>query len=234
MAAEQGENGNIPADTLFTQCCNNQVIVSNPQSFSGGVDASVMRVVAQADLDGASKALSPALQKQALQQLQGRLAAGEIEAGQASISTQVTSDKPVGTQANTVNVEVRLTAAVTIYNAQTARQLAEELVIRQAMQQLGNDYQLKDTLSVASPVVTSQEKQGVIFLSVSAHGVWVYQVTQQQVDQWRQSIKGATPQLAKTFISSQSGVYSVKIQLPFGTDHLPSSLDQILIVLVNA
>ena len=235
MAAQQGDSGNIPANTLFTTCCNNQglVVVSNPQPFSGGVDGRVVHIVAQADLDGARKALSPALQNQALQQLQKQLAAGEVEAGQPSIVTQVFSDMPVGTQANIVNVQVRLTATVMVYNAETARQLAEELVIRQASQQLGNDYQLKNTLSVASPVITSQEKQGVIFLSVSARGLWIYHLTQQQVDQWRKSILGATPQLARSFLSSQAGVDSVKIQLPFGTDHLPSTLGQILIVLVN-
>ena len=233
IAAEQGASGNIPANALDTSCCNSLVLVSNPQPFSGGIDASTTHVVAQADLDGVRKALVPGLQKQALQQVQSRLAAGEVEAGQPTISTQVSSDEPVGAQADTVNVQVRLTATVMVYNAETARQVAEELVIRQAAQQLGNDYQLKDTLTVTAPVVTSQQKNGVIYLSVSARGLWLYHLTQQQVDQWRQSIKGATPQLAQTYITSQAGVASVQIQLPFGADHLPISLDQILIVLVN-
>ena len=162
MAAQQGDSGNIPANTLFTTCCDSGglVVVSNPQPFSGGVDGRVVQVVAQADLDGVRQTLSPGLQNQALQQLQKQLRAGEVEAGQPAIATQVSSDKPVGTQTNAVNVQVRLTATVMVYNEETARQLAEELVIQQAAKQLGNDYQLKDTLSVASPLITSQEKQG--------------------------------------------------------------------------
>jgi serine/threonine protein kinase len=233
MAATRGADGNIPTNTLYTTCCASLVIVSNPQPFAGGVDARAVHIVAQADLDGARKALGSSLQQQALQQLQGQLAAGEVEAGQPAITTQASSDRPVGAQADTVSVLVHLTATVTVYNAETARQLAEELVIRQAMQQLGNDYQLKDTLAVAAPVITSREKNGAIYLSISARGLWIYRLSQQQVDGWRQSIKGATPQLARTFIASQPGVAGVQIQLPFGADHLPSSLNQIQIVLVN-
>ena len=73
----------------------------------------------------------------------------------------------------------------------------------------------------------------MIYLSVSAHGLWVYHLTQQQVDAWRQSIKVATPQLAQAFLKAQPGVASAQIQLPFGTDHLPTSIDQISMVLVN-
>ena len=73
----------------------------------------------------------------------------------------------------------------------------------------------------------------MIYLSVSAHGLWIYHLTQQQVNGWRQSIKGATPQLAQTFLKAQPGVAGVQIALPFGADHLPASIDQISMVLVN-
>jgi serine/threonine protein kinase len=234
IAVEQGANGNIAANMLFTTCCNGQqVIVSNPQPFSGGADAHQVHTVAQADLDNVLKALSPGLQQQALQKLQGQLTSGEVEAGHPSITTKVSSNSPAGAQANTVNVQVRLTAQVVAYNASTARQMAGELLIRQAEQRLGNNYQLKNALAIAAPVFTSPGLAGAVYLSVSASGLWLYHLTQQEVDQWRQSIKGATPQLAETYINSQPGVANVRIQLPFGTDHLPSSINQIQIVLVN-
>lgn len=235
IAVEQGANGNIAANTLFTPCCNSQqVIVSNPQPFSGGTDARQVSIVAQADLDNVLKALSPALQQQALQKLQGQLASGEVEAGHPSISTRESSNPPVGAQASTVTVQVFLTAQVMAYHTQVARQMAEELIMSQAEQQLGNNYQLKNPLAIAAPVFNSQKPGGLVYLSVSVSGLWLYNLTQQEVDGWRQSIKGATVQLAETYINSQPGVASVKIQLPFGTDHLPVSIDQILIVLVNA
>jgi hypothetical protein len=73
----------------------------------------------------------------------------------------------------------------------------------------------------------------VIYLSVAVRGLWIYNFTDQQISTWLQSIKGATPTLASTYLTSQQGVSSVQIQLPFGADHLPISPDQIQIVFVN-
>ncbi len=233
IAVVQGAAGNIPAGTLYTTCCNSLVVVSNTAPFSGGVDARSVHTVAQSDLDSVRNALSPGLQKQALQTIQSQMAQGEVQAGQPVVSTRVTSDSAVGAAVEMVNVRVSVTATATVYNAQTARQVAEELLIRQAFLQLGNTYQLRGPLTVGVPVITSQGAHGVIFLSVTTSGLWIFNVTQQAIDQWRQSIKGATPQLAQNFLSTRAGVASASIQLPFGTDHLPAELDQIRIVLVN-
>ncbi|HKV57606.1 MAG TPA: hypothetical protein VJO32_04970, partial [Ktedonobacteraceae bacterium] len=215
-------------------CCNNQVVVSNPQAFSGGADLRTVHIVAQTDLDGASNALIPGLEKQALQKIQSQVAANEVKAVPPSFTVQISSNQPVGARANTVNVQVSVTASVTVYNTQSARQVAQQLLGEKAVQSLGTNYSLKDPLVVANPVITSQEKNGVIYLSVSVHGLWFYQITPQQTNQWRQSIKGATPQLARAFITTQPGVTDAQIKLPFGTDHLPTSVDQIQVVLVNA
>ncbi len=93
---------------------------------------------------------------------------------------------------------------------------------------------MKGAPIVANPVVVQQGGNGVIYLSVPAHGLWMYTFSSQQIEQWQQSIKGATPTLAKTYLVSQPGVAVVQIQLPFGADHLPVSIDQIKVVLVNA
>lgn len=233
VAVVSGSAGNLPAGAINTGCCNGQVTVSNPQPFSGGSDSQVVHIVSQSDLDSVRNALLPGLQKQALQHIQSQMARGEAQAGQPRIVPQVTSDTPVGAAAQIVTVRVVVTASVTVYNAETARQISEELLIRQAAQQLGSNYVLQGTLSVGTPELTSQEAHGVIFLSVAARGLWVYHVTGQDLNTWRQTIKGAALQLAQTYLATQKAVASVRIQLPFGTDHLPTSLDQIQIVLVN-
>jgi len=232
-AAVPGAAGNIAASTLSTTCCNSRVMVSNPSPFSGGTDAHSMHLVAQADLDSVRNALSPGLEKQALQKIQSQMAANEVKAPLPALITQALPDKPVGTPSATVNVQVNVSVSVTVYNEQVARQVAQQLLAEKATQSLAGNYQLKDPLTVANPTITSQEKNGVIYLSVAVHGLWIYQITQQQTAQWRQSIKGATPQLAQAFLTAQHGVTGAQIQLPFGTDHLPSSVDQIQIVLVN-
>jgi hypothetical protein len=130
-------------------------------------------------------------------------------------------------------VQVSVTATVAVYNVQTARQMALQLLGSKAAQYPGDNYRPNNPPVVATPVVTAQEKNGVIYLSVSVHGVWFYQISQQQINFWRQSIKSATPQLAQAFMSQQAGVARVTIQLPFGADHLPSSLDEIQVVLAN-
>jgi serine/threonine protein kinase len=234
VASAPGVAGNIAAGALATTCCNNQVVVSNSQAFSGGTDPHTVHVVAQADLNSARDALTAVLEKQALQKIQQQIAASEVKAGSPAFVVQSSSNQPVGAHSDTVTVQVSVTASETVYNVQTAHLVAQRLLNEKAAQSPGATYRLKGPLVVDTPVVTAQEKNGVIYLSVSVHGLWSYQVSQHQIDLWRQSIKDATPQLAQAFMDLQPGVAQVHIQLPFGADHLPTALDQIQIVLANA
>jgi len=79
-----------------------------------------------------------------------------------------------------------------------------------------------------------QGKNGVIYLSVTVHEVWVYSFSSQQVNRWKQSIRGATSVAALAFLNEQPGVAAVQIHMPFGTDRLPTSIDQIKIVLASS
>src|SRR5205807_4402275 len=98
-------------------------------------------------------------------------------------------------------------------------------------QSLGSNYQLQGKPSAPTLRVVQRGQNGLIYLSVTVHGRWVYAFSKQQLSQWRQSIKGASSALALAYLNAQAGVATVRIQLPFDTDHLPSSVDQIKIVL---
>ena len=233
VAVNSGAEGNITAGDLETTCCRNGVLVSNPQAFTGGMDAHVVHVVAQADLNGIRDALNPHLQQQVAQQLQKQLQENEALAGNPTYTTTVTSNYPVGAQVNQVQVQVRVSATGSVYNRFTASHMAAQLLSSEAMQTLGNNYQPQGIPAVATPRVVQQGKNGLVYLSVSTHGVWVYTFSSQQLAQWRQSMKGATSALALAYLNAQSGVEAVRIQLPFGADHLPSSVDQIKIVLAD-
>ena len=233
VAVSSGAIGNIPAYALNTTCCKDQVTVTNPQPFAGGVDPRVVHVVTQADLDGVRNALFQQLQRQALQQLQKQFAANEVESAQPIYVSKVVSDSEPGTQADEVKVQVSVSATAFVYNIVTARQVAEQLLYKQATVLLDSNYQLKGAPTIANPVIVQQGSKGVIYLSISAHGLWMYTISSQQISQWQQSIKGATPTLARTYLVSQAGVADAQIQLPFGADHLPVSVDQIKIALVN-
>ncbi len=233
QAVFPGVTGNISANALDTTCCNNQVTVSNPQPFTGGVDPQVVHSVSQADLDGVRNALYAQLQQLAGQQLQKKFAANEVEAVQPTYITKVVPDKPVGAQENQVRVQVSVSATVIVYNVATARQVAEQLLSKQATILLDTPYHLKGSLVVNTPAVVQQGSNRLIYLSVSVRGLWIYMPSSQQLKAWLQSIKGATPTLAKAYLASQPGVAVVQIQLPFGMDHLPVSVERIKIVVVN-
>ena len=233
VAVYPGVTGNIAANALNTMCCNNQLTVSNPQPFSGGVDPHVVHIVTQADIDSVRNALLAQLQRQALLQLQKQFAANEVEAGQPMYITRVVSDSAPGIQVDGVRVQVSVSATAIVYNQTTARLVAAQLLNKQATLQLDSDYHLKDVLTIGNPVVVQQGQVGIIYLSVSVHGIWIHTFSSQQIGQWQQSIKGATPMLAKTYLDTQPGVANVQIRLPFGADHLPASVNQIRIVLVN-
>lgn len=233
VAVFPGVTGNIPANALNTTCCGGQVNISNPAPFTGGVDPQLMHVVTQADLDGVKNTLYAQLRGQVLRQLQKQLATNEVEAVQPTYSSKVVSDSPPGAVVDEVRVQVSVSAAAFVYNVAMVRQVVAQLLNKQAAVLLDRNYQLKGPPTVANPVVVQQSNKGVIYLSVAARGLWMYTLASQQISQWQQSIKGATPTLARTYLVSQAGVAGVRIELPFGADHLPVSIDQIKIVLLN-
>jgi hypothetical protein len=233
VAVFAGITGNITTNAINTICCGGQVTVSNPEPFSGGVDPRIAHFVTQADLDGVKNALLGQLNRQALQQLRKELAANEVEAAPPSYDTKVFSDSAPGTKVDEVRVQVSVSARAFAYNLATVRQFAAQLLYKQATILLDGNYQLKGAPTIATPKVVQEGVDGIIYLSVPARGLWMYTFSSQQIGQWQQAVKGATPTLAETYLVSQSGVAGVQIQLPFGADHLPIAVDQIKIVLVN-
>jgi hypothetical protein len=231
VAVNGGSIGNIPVNTLARKCCHG-LFVSNPDQFSGGVDAHLAHAIAQADIDGVRGQLSSALQQRVLKQLVNKLAPGEVMAQQPVYRTTVSSDNPVGSQANQVTVRVIVSTTLIVYNRSLAGNLAIQLLNAQAQQTLGNNYLLHATPTAGIPHVVQLGKSGVIYLSVPVREVWVYAFSSRQFNQWKQSIKGATLDAALAYLNAQVGVEAVQIHLPFGTDHFPSTIDQIKIMVI--
>lgn len=144
--------------------------------------------------------------------------------------TVITPDNPVGTQASQVNIQVTVETSVIVYNRTVAVNLAIQLLNQQAAQTLGNNYIQHVSPIVGVPHAFQQGKNGVIYLSVPVHEVWAYTFTAQRLEQWKQSIRGATLDAALAYLNAQDGVGAVQIHLPFGTDHFPVVVDQIKIL----
>jgi hypothetical protein len=228
-AVEPGQAGNIQADALDSPCCNGPVIVRNT-AFSGGQDGGVAHLVTQNDLDGVKNELTPNLRQQAAQQLSGQIQPGEVQVGSPGYTVNVTSDQPVGANAAQVTVTVTVTAKVLVYNTRIANDLARQLLSSEAKQSpaIGSGYQLRGSLAISTPTIEQQGSNGQLYLSVSASGLWSYAVTPHDENLWKQNIKGASTTLAQSYLSTRPGIIRVHIDLPFGTDHLPTDETQIV------
>ncbi len=234
IALVSGVSGNIAPFTLNGPCCGDGITARNNAAFSGGIDPQVVHVVSQADLDSVRNALLPNLQHRLDQQLQKQLTSDEISVGKPRYSTTVSADNPVGTQADQVQVTITSTGSIATYNRSTVSHTAVQLLDKQAEQTLGKTYKPQGAPSIGTLSVVGSTPNGIIYLSVPVHGTWVYALSPQQMNTWPQYIKGATSAAALAYLSTQPGVAGVEIRLPFGADHLPTSMDDIRIVLVGS
>jgi hypothetical protein len=191
----------------------------------------VVHQVAQADVDGVEHALVGGLEQKVAQRLQGLLASNEVEAGTPEYQTSVTSSEPVGSAATQVTVTVTVTATVLIYNTLLARDLAQQLLVAEGVNEWGVAYQAPSRFVIGSPVIEQLGENHQIYLDVEASGVWVYKITQAAEHQWRQVIKGASVALAQSYLSTRPGIVGVHIEVPFGGSVLPSSESQLVFVL---
>jgi hypothetical protein len=126
-----------------------------------------------------------------------------------------------------------LAATVTVYDRSVAQNVAAQSLNTQAMRTLGSNYRVQGNIATDSTHIMPQSANGVIYLRITVHGVWVYYFSPQELAQWSESIKGTTSAVALAFLNSRSGVSSVEIHLPFGTDHFPASTNQIKFIVVN-
>ncbi|GAC1456424.1 MAG: hypothetical protein PVSMB2_09640 [Ktedonobacteraceae bacterium] len=232
VAVNEGVNGNIAAHTLDGTCCGNGVSAINDEAFSGGVDALVLHIVTQADLDNVQNTLLPKLQQQVAQKLQHQLPSDETTAGEPIYTTSTTSSDTVGAQVDQIQVQVQVTGRIPSYSRNVMNQVAAQLLAKQA-QTLSPGYRLQGTPSVAAPHVDVHGRDGLVYLNVTVHGTWVYIFSSEQKNQWRQVIKGATSAAALAYLNTQEGVASVQIHLPFQADHFPITTNDITVRIVG-
>src|SRR6266487_3754753 len=234
IAVASGVSGNIAPFALNGPCCANGITARNSAAFSGGANPQVVRVISQTDLDGVQSALLATLQQQISEQLQKQVGSNEASVGKPHYTTHATSDNPVGTQTNQFGITITVTGTLTAYDRAAVGRTASALLSRSAAQTLGKHYQVQGTPAVGALSVVEVTRDGVIYLSAPVRGTWVYALSSQQINTWPQYIKGATSAAALAYLSTQPGVAGVEIRLPFGADHLPTSMDEIRIVLVGS
>jgi serine/threonine protein kinase len=230
IALSAGTAGNIAAGSISVKCCFG-LLASNPSAFSGGLDVRTVPIVTQADLNKASSAVIAKLEQATLQAMVKQLGADEVLTGLPTYSTSVTPASPVGSQVSEVAVQVRVKATGIAYHRGLLDQLATQLLEQQTSQALGSSYQRAGNADIGVPRLVEQGKDGLVYLSVAVHEIWRYHFPTQLFSAWRQHIHGDTSEAALAYLNQQQGVAAVLIHLPFGTDHLPTTLNQIQIIL---
>jgi hypothetical protein len=235
-ALDIGQAGNIGPHALDgNKCCNEAILVSNVESFSGGKDSRTVKTVADADIAGAKQALKKDLQDQVKQRLQKKLQGDEVMAGTPIYNISASSDISVGQDADKVTVTVTVEGAVTVYNRATAEEAARDLLINQAKRDFGDGYsfyKLQDKIAVVSTSPSSNQGTGKnepVYLNVTVRGLWLYTISDEQLKQWRDAIKNTGKDVAATYLKSRPGVAGVTIQLPIGSEQLPGDIADIKI-----
>jgi serine/threonine protein kinase len=230
IALSAGTVGNIAAGTISVKCCEG-LLASNPNAFTGGLDVRTVPIVTQADLSRASSAVTAKLKQTTLQAMVKQLGSDEVLTGLPTYNTNVTSNSPVGSLVSLVTVQVRVTATGIAYHRAMLDQVAASLLTQQTVQALDGKYQRSGMATVDVPHVVQQGKDGLVYLSVTVQEIWRYHFPAQAFNLWRQQIQGTTSEDALAYLNQQAGVAAVSIHLPFGTDHLPTTLAQIQVII---
>src|SRR5207248_1285538 len=139
----------------------------------------------------------------------------EAMASKPSYKEETNPSIPVNSQADQVQVTIKVQGSVTVYNRVTCEQLAAQLLSQHVAKELDKAYKRQGPVSVVGTPVQSGGSDSLIYLSTTVRGVWVYALTSARIKRWQQSIKGATSAGAKAYLHRQPGVASVDIRLPF-------------------
>jgi serine/threonine protein kinase len=245
---QAGAIGNIPVndanplpggDTPFWHCgdCSPGVpqttwIAFNSSAFTGGSDSQTYTAVQQSDIDGAVQSLEQAHSPNVQQVLQNQMQANEQIIGTPQCKPNVQSDRAAGDQATSVTVSVSFTCTGEVYNQQSAQTLASQLLAAQAASDLGPRYTLAGNIATIVTETTLEDaKSGTVTLSISARGIWVYQLTAAQQQKLLYLMIDKKKVDVEAQLLKQPGIAAVAISLTGGNGTLfPTDAQNIKIV----
>jgi serine/threonine protein kinase len=233
-AATIGTLGDIPAldiNTVTNECRGKTCVkVVNNAAFTGGTDSGTYSVIKQSDIDGASNSLLAANQPDPQKVLQGQMRSNEQLVGTPRCQSNVSANHQADDRAAQVTVSVVFTCTGEVYDKRGAQALSTTLLARQATTDPGTGYALAGLIKTAVSNATL-ENQGTVTITVTAEGVWVYQLSQEQQRNLARLVAGKDKQAAISLLQQQPGVSLVAIQLADSKKQILSSkLEQIKVV----
>jgi hypothetical protein len=245
-AAQAGATGNIAAYDLdfpinicgpYDVLCNypdGTAYIQNAKAFTGGQDAYDESVVQQSDIDGLARPLISQMTASAQNRL-SQLVAAQLQPGEHTVlpapecTPNVKPDHPVGTGATTITVSV----SVTCYQIAYAQQDFIPGVLHaqgvQVAQQYGPAYALVGDLIAGAPVYESTSAdQQTATITVTARGIWAYQVDAAHKAGIAREILGETQDDARALVlGSEKDIADVRFALEGFGGKLPTEASAI-------
>jgi hypothetical protein len=241
-AAKPGSIGNVPVDDIDGtyhlspgpgSSSIGTIHVENTAPFTGGKDQAYT-YVQKSDIDDATTSLLNQLTPAAQAAVQQQLGADEgitVDGMQCKPST--TANHRSGDRASNVTISGSVTCKAEAYNLQAARSMAADLLKSDAASHLGAHYALVGDVVIGTPQGLTVFKPGMVTMSVSAKGLWVYQFSEAQQQQLAQLIAGKPLADAQALLSRQTGVKKVNLTTAGGWGSaLPTSPNAIKFTVV--
>ncbi len=232
FAVNIGSAGNIGALDIAGPCCAAGITVKNG-AFSGGQNPQPNSVVQQSDINGAAVALTASLTPGTQAALQKQVHSNEqVVPNTLNCTSAVSANHAAGVHAPNVTVIVTVTCKEEVYDQQAALTMAASLLAKQASTDLGSNYALTGSIVTVVTRVTVVDTKGTLAILVRAQGVWVYQFSDSVLQGFTNHIANMSNQDAITYLMSQPGVMTVKIDNPNGSTLPDAAHIKIVIVAI--
>jgi hypothetical protein len=151
-----------------------------------------------------------------------------------SCTPTVTSNHKPGDEAKKVSVTVSITCTSIAYNAHDVYQNATQMLLAEAIKQLGTGYsQLGDMQVSIIHTTETDQARGIATLRVKLDATYVYQLTPGEKQQLVKLIAGKTKQQAQALLSQEPGIAGVVITTSGNAATLPENPGKITIVIAE-
>ncbi|GHO94211.1 hypothetical protein KSF_042590 [Reticulibacter mediterranei] len=233
-ASPAGSAGNIAAHDMdgpiqiidhYTQAVIGTAYISNPQPFSGGVDARDYTYVQQSDIDKVANALVTQLTTDTKAKVKQQVKSGELLVQDPSCSPNTSPDHKPQDEAASVTVKVSLTCSALAYRNQQLQDAATQAYNQDGTAHFGKGYNVVGATVLSKPTFVPG---GGDSFSITVNGIWTFQYTDQSQLTLKKLIAGKPANDALQMLRTRKDIQNVTLTTNggFGTA-VPSVLPQI-------
>jgi VCBS repeat-containing protein len=233
-ASPAGSAGNIGAHDMdgpiqiidhYTQAVIGTAYISNPQPFSGGVDARDYTYVQQADIDKVANALAAQLMPNTKAKVKQQVNSGELLVQDPSCSPKISSDHQPQDEAASVTVKVSVTCSGLTYRNQQLLDAALQEYNQDGTTHFGKGYNVVGATVLSKPTFISGSSGS---FSITVNGIWTFQYTDQSQLELKKLIAGKPTSDALQTLHARKDIQNVTVTTNGGFGSaVPSTLSQI-------